>query len=149
MRPLPFSGGVSACPGLATTRGQLYAQADAALYFCKRHGRSAVDVYDADRDHESDQSVSDDLRAAVVRMTSERLLRAVFQPIVDLHTGAILGYEGLIRPTAGAPFSNPGEMFGAADAVGHIVELDTACFDVVTAAARAIPRDKLVSVNLS
>ena len=149
MRPLPFSGGVSACPGLATTRGQLYAQADAALYFCKRHGRSAVDVYDADRDHESDQTVSDELRAAVVRMTSERLLRAVFQPIVDLHTGAILGYEGLIRPTAGAPFSNPGEMFGAADAVGHIVELDTACFDVVTAAARAIPEDKLVSVNLS
>ena len=42
--PLPFSGGISACPQYATTRTQLYAQADAALYWCKRHGRASVDV---------------------------------------------------------------------------------------------------------
>jgi EAL domain-containing protein (putative c-di-GMP-specific phosphodiesterase class I) len=40
-------------------------------------------------------------------------------------------------------------MFSAADAVGHTVELDAACFDVVAEAAREIPADKLVSINLS
>ena len=85
-----------------------------------------------------------------MRVIAEGQIRAVFQPIVDLHSGAVLGYEGLTRPTEGAPFSNPSEMFEAADAVGHTVELDAACFDVVVAtAARTIPRDKLVSVNLS
>ncbi|HYI21653.1 MAG TPA: GGDEF domain-containing protein, partial [Candidatus Limnocylindrales bacterium] len=43
-RPIRFSGGISSCPDLATTRSQLYAQADAALYWCKRHGRSSIDV---------------------------------------------------------------------------------------------------------
>ncbi len=148
-RALPFSGGVSACPELAMTRQQLYAQADAALYWCKRHGRNAIDVYDPDRDQGSSRSATGGVSAAVIRVASERLLRAVFQPIVDLHNGKVIGYEGLIRPIAGAPFSNPGEMFGAAEAAGHTVELDAACFDVVAEAARAIPADKLVSINLS
>jgi diguanylate cyclase (GGDEF)-like protein len=44
-RPIAFSGGISVVPELATTRTQLYAQADAALYWCKRHGRASVDVF--------------------------------------------------------------------------------------------------------
>jgi EAL domain-containing protein (putative c-di-GMP-specific phosphodiesterase class I) len=64
-------------------------------------------------------------------------------------TGEILGYEGLVRPTQPGPFSNPGEMFEAADASGRTVELDAACFDVVAEAARAIPSDKIINLNLS
>lgn len=149
-RPLPFSGGISSCPDLARTRQDLYAQADAALYWCKRHGRGSVDVFHPQRDTPADKRTGESQLAAVVRVIAERQLRAVFQPIVDLRTGAVLGYEGLTRPTEGAPFSNPGQMFEAADEVGHTVELDAACFDVVVStAARTIPRDKLVSVNLS
>jgi diguanylate cyclase (GGDEF)-like protein len=149
-RPLPFSGGISTCPDLAKTRQDLYAQADAALYWCKRHGRGSIDTFQPERDRPAHTPAGEDQLAAIVRVIAERQLRAVYQPIVDLRTGVVLGYEGLTRPTEGAPFSNPGQMFEAADEVGHTVELDAACFDIVVAtAARTIPRDKLVSVNLS
>lgn len=149
-RALPFSGGISACPDLAKANNDLYAQADAALYWCKRHGRGSVDIFDPQRDTPADGRNVQDQLAAIVRVIAEGQIRAVFQPIIDLRSGGVLGYEGLTRPTEGAPFSNPSEMFEAADAVGHTVELDSACFDVVVAAAaRTIPRDKLVSVNLS
>src|SRR3954447_14175558 len=44
--PVSFSAGVSACPALATTRSQLFAQASAALAWCKRHGRGSLDAFD-------------------------------------------------------------------------------------------------------
>jgi diguanylate cyclase (GGDEF)-like protein len=144
-----FSGGIASCPGHATTREQLYMQADAALLWCKRHGRGAVDTYEPQRDLRSDPAASEEMAAAVVKIASERRLRAVFQPVVDLVTGNIIGYEGLIRPTDPAPFTNPGQMFEAAGAVGRTVELDTACFDVVAEAARHIAPDKIINLNLS
>ena len=49
-RAIPFSGGISSVPLLAVDRGELFRQADAALYRCKRSGRGTVAVYDADRD---------------------------------------------------------------------------------------------------
>jgi EAL domain-containing protein (putative c-di-GMP-specific phosphodiesterase class I) len=92
----------------------------------------------------------DEQAAAIVRVITERKLRAVFQPIVDMATGAIIGYEGLTRPTDTAAFANPGVLFEAAEESGRTVELDAACFDVVVeTAARTIAPDKLVSVNLS
>ena len=146
---ISFSGGISSCPEHATTRQQLYMQADAALYWCKRHGRGAIDTYEPQRDRQADQAGSEEMAAAVVKVAAERRLRAVFQPVVDLVTGEILGYEGLIRPTQPGFFSNPSEMFEAADAVGRTVELDAACFDVVAEAARHIPSDKIINLNLS
>jgi EAL domain-containing protein (putative c-di-GMP-specific phosphodiesterase class I) len=146
---ISFSGGISSAPEHATTRQQLYTQADAALYWCKRHGRGAIDTYEPQRDRQADPAGSEELAAAVVKVAVERRLRAVFQPVVDMITGEILGYEGLIRPTDGSPFSNPGAMFEAADAVGRTVELDAACFDVVAEAARAIAPDKIINLNLS
>ncbi|MEA2621516.1 MAG: hypothetical protein QOH61_426 [Chloroflexota bacterium] len=149
-RELPFSGGISSCPDLAKTRQDLYSQADAALYWCKRHGRGSIDSYDPERDRTAEKAAAEDQTAAIIRVIAERQIRAVYQPIVDLRSGLVLGYEGLTRPTEASPFTNPGEMFAIADEVGHTVELDAACFDVVVAtAARTIPRDKLVSVNLS
>ena len=148
-RAVPFSGGISSCPELATTRTQLYTQADATLYWCKRHGRSSVDVFDPQRDRQTDQSATDELAADVARVASESQLRAVFQPIIDLGTGRVLGFEGLIRPTAESPFPDAGSLFVAAEAVGRTVELDAACFDVVATAARSIPVDQVLSINLS
>ena len=49
----------------------------------------------------------------------------------------MLGFEGLIRPGASSPFTNPGQLFAAAAAAGRTVELDLACFEVVAAGSRA------------
>ncbi len=149
-RPVAFSGGLSSCPELAQSKQDIYSQADAALYWCKRHGRASVEAFDASRDMPLNEAGHDEQSAALVRVITERNLRAVFQPIVDMATGAIIGYEGLTRPTETATFPNPSVLFEAAEAVGRTVELDAACFDVVVeTAARTIPADKIVTVNLS
>ncbi len=148
-RAIPFSGGVSACPLLATTRAQLLAQADAALYWCKRHGRASVDVFHPVRDRPTSQEASSELSAAIARVVTDQLVRPVYQPIVELATGRVIGFEGLSRPTAESGFADPGSMFTAAEVVGRTVELDLACLHAVIAGARQMPTDQMLTVNIS
>ena len=54
-------------------------------------------------------------------------LRAVFQPIVELGSGAILGYEALARGPVGSPLEMPDELFPVARAEGVLERLDRAC----------------------
>jgi diguanylate cyclase (GGDEF)-like protein len=148
-RGISFSAGITAAPRYGVAQVELYRQADAALYWSKRHGRTDVTIFDARR-HDLGQAAaaSMDDATAVQTVLHERLLKAVFQPIVALATGRIIGYEGLIRPTGGA-FPDPGAMFVAAEACGRTLELDRACLETVAAAAAAIPVDRFVSLNLS
>jgi diguanylate cyclase (GGDEF)-like protein len=148
-RALPFSGGISSCPQYATTRTQLYAQADAALYWCKRHGRAAVDVFDSQRDRAASQEATNELSAQIARVVNEHLVRPVYQPIVDLANGRVIGFEGLSRPAPESGFSDPGTMFTAAETVGRTVELDLACLHAVVAGARSMPTDQLLTINIS
>jgi diguanylate cyclase (GGDEF)-like protein len=148
-RAIPFSGGISACPQYATTRTQLYAQADAAMYWCKRHGRAAVDVFHPVRDRSASQEATNELSAQIAKVVTERLVRPVYQPIVDLQNGRVLGFEGLSRPTPESGFADPGTMFTAAETVGRTVELDLACLHAVIAGARQMPADQLLTINIS
>ncbi len=148
-RLIPFSGGISAIPQLAADRNELFRQADAALYRCKRGGRGTVAIFDADRDLIPEATHGEDSSTAVRDIIRARNLKPVYQPIVDLSDGSVLGFEGLIRPGASSPFSNPGQLFAAAAAAGRTVELDLACFEVVTAGAVQIDPQQVVSINLS
>ena len=123
-------------------------QADAALYWSKRHGRTSISVFDPQRHDLGAPAASVDEATALQTVLDQRLLRAVFQPIVALETGRIIGYEGLIRPTRGT-FSDPGAMFHAAEACGRTIELDRVCLETVAMAAASIPADRWVSLNLS
>jgi diguanylate cyclase (GGDEF)-like protein len=148
-RSILFSGGISACPDLATTRDEIYAQADAALYWCKRHGRASLDVFDPQRDSRADHSSAGSQSAQVARAISEGLLRAAYQPVVDLRSGTVIGFEGLTRPMPDSGFADPGELFGAADAAGRSVELDYACLETVVSQAVGLGPEQLLSINLS
>ncbi|MDQ2755499.1 MAG: EAL domain-containing protein, partial [Actinomycetota bacterium] len=54
-------------------------------------------------------------------------VRAVYQPIVDLGTGATVAFEALARGPRDHPLERPDQLFGAARAQGVVGELDEAC----------------------
>jgi diguanylate cyclase (GGDEF)-like protein len=149
-RPISFSAGVVSFPAHATNREQLQLYADSAMYRGKRSGRTVVTVADPELDGERvDEQKRAALSEAVAKVIDERALRAVYQPLVHLETGRVIGFEGLIRPTPGSPFANPGALFAAAEIGGRIVDLDLACLEIVIAGATAIPAPLLVTLNIS
>jgi len=58
---------------------------------------------------------------------SERRLQPVFQPIVDLESGKIIGFEGLIRGPSNSTLHSPVNLFAAADQCNLTLALDRAC----------------------
>jgi diguanylate cyclase (GGDEF) domain len=145
-----FSAGVSAIPGQARDRDSLYRQADAALFWGKRHGRTCVTIYDPERhDTPIASRPPAELSALVARVAATGALRAVFQPIYDLTTGAPRGYEGLVRPLLDSGFTDSGSMFEAAEATGRTAELDFACMNIVMETAGRLRLPGSLTVNLS
>lgn len=64
--------------------------------------------------------------AALDAVLAAGALRSVFQPIVDLATGAVTAYEALVRGPQG-PLARPDQLFAAARAGGRLAALDAAC----------------------
>ena len=54
-------------------------------------------------------------------------LRPVYQPVVDLRDGRVVGYEALIRGDPASPLSSPAELFAAARAGNVVATFDAAC----------------------
>jgi len=149
-QPFSFSAGISSFPEPSTNGARLFRHADAALYWCKRHGRTDVQGYDADRHGQAgDERNSIELAAAVASVALNRSLIPVYQPIFSLTTGQVIGHEALVRPGPDSGFVDAEALFAAAEATGRTVELDAACIDVVAAAVGALPADRYLAVNLS
>ena len=72
-------------------------------------------------------------------------ISAVFQPVVDLRTEEVVGYEALSR----FPGGQPGRVFADAARSGHGVELELLALRTALAAAGNRPLDVPVAVNLS
>ena len=71
----------------------------------------------------------------------------VFQPIVALSTGDVLGYEALTRFEDGA---RPDRRFAEAGAVGLQADLEIACtLKAIRAVERTLPACRWLSINLS
>ncbi len=147
---ISFSAGVTECPALGSTRMQLTAQADAALYRGKRGGRTLVSIYDPALDHgHVDEGMRSELSAGISEVIKSDALSAVYQPIIHLPTGRILGYEGLVRVDPSFGFQHTGALFDAAEVAGRVLDLDRAALEVVLVGARQIPPETLVSLNVS
>lgn len=54
-------------------------------------------------------------------------IHAFFQPVVQLDSGALLGFEALARGPRGSALQRPDQLFGAARREGRLAELDRAC----------------------
>lgn len=60
-------------------------------------------------------------------LLESRALRVLFQPIVDLDSLEVIGYESLARGPVGSPLELPAELFTSARAEGLLEALDNAC----------------------
>jgi diguanylate cyclase (GGDEF)-like protein len=149
-RPFSLSIGVSSFPSPSTKGTLLYRHADAALYWCKRHGRTNAAAYDPGRHGvAADDRSIEDVTAAIGMVLAGRLLRPVYQPIFSVMTGEPVGYESLIRLSAGSPFPDASSLFAAAERADRTVELDMACLRVVAEGAGELGPNTYLSVNLS
>ena len=148
--PISFSGGVTACPEFGITRLELTAQADAALYRGKRNGRTVVTTYDPEKDHgHVDEGMRAELSSAISAVIEANSLTPVYQPIVELSTGRVVAYEGLVRVPKESTFAHAGAMFDAAEVAGRVADLDRAALDVVLRGAHDLPEWVTLSVNIS
>jgi diguanylate cyclase (GGDEF)-like protein/PAS domain S-box-containing protein len=80
---------------------------------------------------------------------SSEHINAVFQPIVDLDSGAIIGYEALARPAGHEPTSSVEALFMAARRLGRIRDLDWLCRRAAVRSARFLPGAPSLFLNVS
>lgn len=69
------------------------------------------------------------MRERLVRTVQDGLLTTVFQPVVNLQTLAVVGYEALSRGPAGSELENPEVMFELARDFDLVWDLEALCID--------------------
>ncbi len=87
--------------------------------------------------------------AALAHTIKNRLVSAVFQPIVDLQSGQVAGYEALSRPSRESQFENAEQLFSAAE--GNELGWDLECLarECALEAASGWPQGVLLFLNSS
>ena len=88
--------------------------------------------------------------AQLDQILGERLIVPVFQPIIDLQTGDVVGVEALARGPEDSIMHSPAALFEAAQVLGRLHELDCLCrFTAISNARAAAPlTPELVFVNV-
>ena len=140
--------GIAMAPGDGDDSEKLLKNADMALSRAKNDSRGTFSFFEAGMDAraQSRRKIELDLRDAI----QNDVLRPYYQPLVDLATGRITGFEALVRwphPERGmispAEFIPVAEETGLINALGGLM-LRRACMD-----AASWPDDVRVAVNLS
>ncbi|TGA98269.1 GGDEF domain-containing protein [Sporolactobacillus shoreae] len=79
------------------------------------------------RTMQENRPMGQDFRPELDKIIKGRHIKTVFQPIVSLRSGNILGYEALSRVTCASPLSNSELLFREAGKCGRLWELDSLC----------------------
>jgi diguanylate cyclase (GGDEF)-like protein len=133
---------------------ELISDADVAMYRAKQLGRGRIEVFDEGlrREAEERQQLREDLRQAL----AEGDIRVHYQPIVEIRSGQVKGFEALARwahPERGLLM--PGAFMATAESSGLVVPLGSlvlreACRQLaIWQADPAMPRGLHMAVNLS
>ena len=71
------------------------------------------------------------LLRAVYEIIEQQRLTALFQPIIDMKSGRVFGYEGLIRGPSDSPLHSPSKLLKLARQTGLFHEIEKLCCQVV------------------
>jgi diguanylate cyclase (GGDEF)-like protein/PAS domain S-box-containing protein len=140
--------GIAMSPGDGDESDRLLKNADMALSRAKNDFRGTFSFFEAEMDARAQtrRKIEIELRDAI----QNDLLRPHYQPLIDLATGRITGFEALVRwPHPERGMVSPGEFIPVAEETGLInavggLMLRRACMD-----AAQWPDDVRVAVNLS
>ncbi len=108
--------------------------------------KSTTHIVHDDADAGSSQSQRVNAIDQLIRPGS---LRAVFQPIIDLSRGDIIGYEALVRPAPESGIHGPAEAFDLAAQAGVLWELEEAARVACVNAAINQSQELLLFFNTS
>jgi diguanylate cyclase (GGDEF)-like protein len=145
--PVRITAGWSAAPGGADPVS-VWHRADESLYKAKHAGRDLVLGSSYERGEAgdiADRSYSD----VVMRILEGGALSTMFQPIVNLVDGAVVGYEALARPEGFAAMDTVEDVFEAARTGGQIRDLDWICRRKAVEDAKELPAGKALFLNIS
>ena len=140
--------GIALAPFHADHRAQLTSYADIALNAVKETGRGKWEMFEADMDaqlHER-HSLARDLRHAVGRGE----LRLFVQPLVDIASERMTGYEALLRwqhPTRG--LVPPDTFIPIAEETGLIIPIGEWVIRTALAEAATWSNGETIAINLS
>ncbi|MHB1676606.1 MAG: EAL domain-containing protein [Sulfuriferula sp.] len=88
-------------------------------------------------------------REMLLNILEKRALHPLFQPILDLQHGQLIGYEGLVRGPSDSELHLPQALFRAAERANLLVRLESLCIDImITEFARTTLPGKLF-INIS
>ncbi|WP_339028868.1 EAL domain-containing protein [Bradyrhizobium symbiodeficiens] len=140
--------GIAMAPGDGDDSEKLLKSADMALSRAKLDARGSFAFFEAalDAKAQSRRKIEVELRDAI----QNDVLRPYYQPLIDLQSGRITGFEALVRwPHAERGMISPAEFIPVAEDTGLInplggLMLRRACLDAAT-----WPDDVRVAVNLS
>ncbi len=93
-----------------------------------------------------DRRRADAVRARIQAIIDARAFGTVFQPIVDLASGAVRGYEALTRFADGTP---PDRVFAEAATCGLARDLELATLEAALEAAAPLPANAFLDLNVS
>ena len=133
---------------LTADAADLRDRADKALYEAKRRGGDQVVTF-AEVAGSAPAGPVPATIAAVRQLLTDRELGAAFQPIWNLDTRLVMGFEGFARPPQRLALSGPLAAFAAAAALGRVDELDALCRETILARAHDLPADLLLFLNVA
>lgn len=114
--------GITICPDNGETSEVLQSQADSAMYQAKNMGKNNFQYYQAElrNAQENRLKVEADLRRALERNE----IVPYYQPIMDIATGRIAGFETLVRwIKADGTIINPDDFIPLAEELGLIIDI--------------------------
>ena len=115
-------GVASMSPTSSSTAEDLLRHSDTAMYRAKDAGRNCAAVYDESMHERVAHRLS--VETALYRALDRRELRMFHQPILDLNSGDVVGFEALMRwQQADGTIVSPAEFIPIAEDTGTIVPI--------------------------